>query len=73
MANIEQLELTADNGTIHCEACEKRIETVLKTLPGVLQVKADHKTQNVRLTLNTSKTPVADVRAKLEAAGYPAI
>ena len=54
---------------MHC-GCEARIVGLLKKLPGVTEVKADHKTQLVRVTLDSQETSRADVRAKLEDLGY---
>ena len=70
MAKIEKLELTVEDNAIHCEGCEGRIQTVLSKLPGVVKVAADHKTQQVSLTIDTTKTPLEEVKAKLEFAGY---
>lgn len=70
MTKIEQLELTVLDNAIHCSGCESRIETVLKKVPGVVKVKADHKTQKVSLTLDIEKTPPDNVKQKLEFAGY---
>lgn len=72
MASIQQLELTVQDNAIHCQGCESRIETVLKRLPGVMRVKADHQTQKVSVALQTDKICKDDVREKLEAAGYQA-
>lgn len=72
MAKIDQMELTVQDNAIHCGGCESRIETVLKRLPGVVKVKADHQTQRVSLALDTDKTPVDEVKEKLGAAGYQA-
>lgn len=70
MARIEQLELTVLDRSIHCSGCESRIHSILGRLPGVLKVKADHKTQKVNLALDVEKTPFDEVKTKLEAAGY---
>jgi copper chaperone CopZ len=72
VAKIEQVGLTVQDNAIHCGGCESRIETVLKKLPGVMKVKADHKTQKVSITLDTDKTLVLEVTKRLEAAGYRA-
>jgi copper chaperone CopZ len=45
---------------------------VLGRLPGVMQVKADHKTQRVNLMLDTDQVPEDQVREKLELAGFRA-
>ncbi|MDA1347288.1 MAG: heavy metal-associated domain-containing protein [Chloroflexi bacterium] len=70
MAKIEQLELMVEDKAIHCSGCESRIEQVLKRLPGVVKAKADHGTQRVSLTLDVEKTPLDDMKQKLEFAGY---
>ena len=35
-----------------CEGCENRIKNVVKNLDGIEEVKADHNTGKVRITLN---------------------
>ncbi|MFQ5796073.1 MAG: heavy-metal-associated domain-containing protein [Candidatus Bipolaricaulia bacterium] len=66
--NVE-LEVTGSN-TIHCTGCENRIETVLGRLPGVMEIKADHKTQKVQITLAQSRTSLDEIREKMEFMGY---
>lgn len=70
MANIEQMELMVEDTAIHCGGCESRIEVVLKKLPGVMKVKADHRTQRVSLAIDQDKTPLDEVKQKLEVAGF---
>ena len=43
---------------------------MLGRLPGVRNVKADHKTQKVQLTLEKEKASVSGVIKKLESLGY---
>ena len=43
---------------------------MLGRLPGVIKVKADHKTQLVSLTLDTDELPLDDVKQQLELAGF---
>jgi copper chaperone CopZ len=64
------MELTVQDRAIHCSGCESRIELVLKRLPGVMKVKADHRSQKVSLALDADKTPLDEVKRKLETAGY---
>ena len=71
MAKIEQVELQVEDNAIHCSGCESRIEQILKRLPGVARVNADHHNQKVGLALDTAKTPLDEVKQKLEFAGYP--
>lgn len=70
MAKIEHVELTVLDRAIHCSGCESRIQSILGRLPGVTKAKANHKTQKVSLELDVEKTPLDDVRTKLEVAGY---
>ena len=72
MAKIEQLQLTVEDNSIHCDGCESRIEQVLGRLPGVMRVKADHRTQKVDLALDEDRTSLEEVRRRLDLAGYHA-
>lgn len=70
MANVTQVELTVQDRLIHCTSCEARIERMLKKLPGVLTVKADHRDQKVRLTVDPEQTTAQALRERLSAIGY---
>ena len=71
MARIETLKLTVKGEeTIHCVGCENRAQSVVSTLPGVLKVKADHKTQEIRVTLDRDRITPEEVREKLDLMGY---
>lgn len=70
MAQVETIEMQVLDKGIHCSGCEARIQSVLAKVPGVQQVKADHKTQLVRLTLEPETVSVEGVREKLEDMGY---
>lgn len=71
MANIGQIELRVRDNAIHCADCESRIEKVLRQVPGVLRVKADHNAQTVAITMDTDRTETSALKRKLEMAGYP--
>jgi copper chaperone CopZ len=43
---------------------------MLKKLPGVLTVKADHRDQKVRLTVDPEQTTAQALRERLAAIGY---
>lgn len=73
MAAVEQVELKVGHNAIHCVGCEGRIEHTLKRQPGVLSVKADHKTQKVQVILNPEQTSEQVVREKLAAIGYETV
>lgn len=53
-----------------CEGCEGRIRTALERLPGVRDSAADHRTGEVRVTLDPTRSTPADVRESIEQAGY---
>jgi copper chaperone CopZ len=71
MARVKQVELRALDNSIHCQGCEARIEAVLKRLPGVASVRADHRTQTVTVSLDTELTDIEEVRERLLRAGFP--
>ncbi|MCH8296794.1 MAG: heavy-metal-associated domain-containing protein [Chloroflexi bacterium] len=70
MAQIENHEIKVLDKGIHCAGCEARIQNVLLKLPGIQEVKANYKTQNVLLQLDPQKLTVQAVKEKLEDLGY---
>lgn len=70
MAKVEQAEVKVRDHLIHCAGCEGRIESILNKLPGVLTVKADHRTQKVQVGLDPAKVSLQAVQDKLAAMGY---
>ena len=48
MAQIDIHEIQVRDKAIHCAGCEARIQSVLAKMPGVDEVKADHKTQKTQ-------------------------
>lgn len=70
MAQVQTHEIQVLEKGIHCAGCETRIQSVLDRLPGVTKVKADYKTQKVRLTLDPDKVSAQQVREKLVDMGY---
>lgn len=71
MAQVENVQLTVAGNAIHCSACERRIEALLAKLPGVEQVRADQKSQKIVFALDSEKTSVEEVEARLNFLGYP--
>ncbi len=55
---------------IHCVGCEQTIESNLKKVPGVLEVKADHKTREVRVRTDPARVSPEDLKGKLTAIGF---
>ena len=70
MAQIETHEITVLDKAIHCAGCEARIQSVLVRMPGVQDVKADHKTQKVILTMDSGSVSIQELKGKLEDLGY---
>lgn len=55
---------------VHCENCERRIDTALVRLPGVLRVKSSTKTNDVVVTLQGSRTDAQAIKRRLVELGY---
>ena len=70
MAEVEDHEIQVLDKGIHCVGCEARIQNVLSKLPGIQEVKANYKTQNVLLKLDPQKLTVQTVQEKLDELGY---
>lgn len=56
--------------TIHCSGCERTVKYTLSRIPGVDQIKADHKTQMIEFELSPALTDLDKVKADLEWIGY---
>ena len=70
MTQKETHEIHVLDKAIHCAGCEARIQSVLARMSGIQEVKADHKTQKVSLTLDSASVSVQEVKEKLEELGY---
>ena len=55
---------------IHCTGCERRIEQSVTQLDGVRQVKADHRTGEVRVVLDGARISDVAIRTAVERAGF---
>jgi Cu+-exporting ATPase len=66
------LEVAVRDRGIHCAGCESRIEGVLGRLPGVHEVKADHRTQRVTLRVDPGVVSARDVLERLARIGFAA-
>lgn len=56
---------------IHCEGCERRIANALGRVPGVREVRADHRTQAVHVVADDRLSGEA-IREHLSRVGYEA-
>ncbi len=71
MAKLETFRLkVVGEQTIHCGGCENAIRIALSQLPGVKQVKADHKTQLVEVSADVERADLETVRERLDWMGY---
>lgn len=66
-----ELQVIGDQ-QIHCAGCEQRIGNALRRLPGVLDVRASARTQQVAVSFEPAEVGREQVRAKLEQLGYEA-
>jgi copper chaperone CopZ len=55
---------------IHCEGCEQRIEKALTRLDGVRSCRADHRSGEVEVVFEASRTPEQAVRTCITHAGF---
>lgn len=55
---------------LHCEACEQRIERLLKALQGVAQVRAEAPNQRIEVLFDAAVLDAATITERLSKAGY---
>ena len=70
MTRVETHEITVLDRGVHCVGCETRIQRVLARMRGIQDVKADHKTQEIRLSLDPDIVSIQEVKDQLEDLGY---
>ena len=64
-----KLKVTGEQ-TLHCGGCERTVQFTLSQLPGVREVKADFKTQDIEVVLTSDETDLEKVKAELDWIGY---
>ncbi len=69
MAEKITLKVVGQN-TMHCAGCERTVKFTLSQLPGVKEVHADHKTQQIEISLSSDETNAAKITAELDWIGY---
>lgn len=67
----KRLRVTGDH-TMHCAGCARSVQFVLHQLPGVRQVDADYRTQEIRVVVDSARATVAQLQAQLDGIGYQA-
>ena len=62
-------EVTGDQRLV-CESCERRVERMLKALPGVSQVRAQAHNQHIEVLFDTATLEATAITERLGKAGY---
>jgi copper chaperone CopZ len=57
-------------GGMDCGGCERRLESALSRLEGVVRASADHAGERVEVVLDPGRVSEADVRSCIEEAGF---
>lgn len=63
------LEVTGDQRLV-CENCERRVERMLKALPGVGQARAHAQNQQIEILFDTATLEASAIAERLGQAGY---
>lgn len=63
------IEVTGDQ-QLFCEGCERRVERMLKGLPGVDQVRAQARNQRIDVLFDDAIQTPAALADRLQSAGY---
>lgn len=56
-----------------CTGCERNVQFVLSSLPGVRRVKADHRAKTVEVDLDADLTSEEEIRRAVEDIGYTVV
>lgn len=69
MSKTLNLKVVGDH-TMHCAGCERTVTFTLSQLPGVEQVKADWKNQDIQVELSSDEVDLEKIKAELDWIGY---
>jgi len=69
--NMEKIEIAVVGMT--CEGCERTVQTAVKNLPGVQDVKASHLDSTAIVTFDKTKTTIEQMQAAIVEKGYEAL
>lgn len=64
-----KLKVVGDH-TMHCSGCENTVKFTLSRLPGVREVKADHRSQLIEIELDPDEADLEKAREELDWIGY---
>ena len=65
---MKQLQLTVTG--MDCTNCERRLETALSHVDGVVRSKADHKESSLSVVIDPAKVKEEAIRASIQKAGF---
>lgn len=69
LKSIAKIEVKVSG--MHCEGCEKTIETNVKNLKGIVQVKASFKENKAMVAFDSLKTTRLEIAKAINESGYP--
>ena len=69
MSKTLNLKVVGDH-TMHCAGCERTVTFTLSQLPGVEEVKADWKNQDIQVDLSSDEVDLEKIKAELDWIGY---
>lgn len=56
--------------SMHCAGCERSVTFALSQLPGIEEVKADWKEQEIRVELSSDESDLEKIKTELDWIGY---
>lgn len=68
--NLQKIEIAVVGMT--CEGCERTVQTAVKNLPGVQEVKASHLDSTAVVTFDKTKATFEQMQAAINEKGYEA-
>jgi len=69
MPKTLNLKIVGDH-TMHCAGCERTVTFTLSQIPGVEEVKADWKNQDIRVDFSSDEVDLEKIKAELDWIGY---
>ncbi|MCH7662550.1 MAG: heavy-metal-associated domain-containing protein [Chloroflexi bacterium] len=69
MSKTLNLKIVGDH-TMHCAGCERTVSFTLSQIPGVEEVKADWKNQDIQVNLSADEVDLEKIKSELDWIGY---
>ncbi len=71
-SDVTELRVVDDH-TMHCSGCESSVQFILSSLAGVREVKADHRSQLIQISIDPGAVGLAKAREELDLLGYQVV